>query len=131
MDFFSKIFKDSITGPSRKIRQGFAMRYPDARSIEWINQNGVFEAIFYEHDLEKIARFDLEGNFLEVRTNLSPDDIPSTVKANIDSGMEIMNCIVADNNASIFYELIVRNQSLIRFLIIVDESGTIIRNEKL
>lgn len=107
------------------------MRYPDARSIEWINQNGVFEAIFYEHDLEKIARFDLEGNFLEVRTNLSPDDIPSTVKANIDSGMEIMNCIVADNNASIFYELIVRNQSLIRFLIIVDESGTIIRNEKL
>lgn len=131
MDFFSKIFKDSITGPSRKIRESLSKRFPEARSVEWNNQSGVFEAIFYDHDLEKIARFDLEGTLLEIRINISPEDIPSTVKANIDSGMEIMNCIVADNNASIFYELIVRNQSLIRFLIIVDESGAIIRNEKL
>jgi hypothetical protein len=131
VDFFSKIFKDSIAGPTRKIRQSFSMRFPDARSIEWNNQNGVFEAIFYDQDLEKIARFDLEGRLSETRINVSPEDIPATIKANIDSEMEVMNCIIADNNSRILYELIVRNQSLIRFLIIVDESGAIVKNEKL
>jgi hypothetical protein len=131
VDFFSKIFKDSITGPSRKIREGLSKRFPDARSVEWNNQNDVFEAIFYDQELEKIARFDPEGKLIECRINLSPEDIPATVKASIDRDLEIMNCIVADNNASIFYELIVRNQSLARFLIIVDESGEIKRNEKL
>lgn len=131
MDFFSKIYRDSKTGPSRKIREGLSKRFPDARSVEWNNQNGVFEAIFYDQDLEKIARFDPDGKLIECRINLSPEDIPATVKASIDRDLEIMNCIVADNNASIFYELIVRNQSLARFLIIVDESGEIKRNEKL
>jgi hypothetical protein len=131
VDFFSKIFGDGKTGPSRKIREGLSKRFPDARSVEWNNQNGVFEAIFYDQDLEKIARFDHEGKLLEIRINLSPEDIPATVKASIDRELEIMNCIVADNNTSIFYELIVRNQSLVRFLIIVDESGAIKKNEKL
>lgn len=131
MDLISKIFGDSKTGPSRKIREGLSKRFPDARSVEWNNHKGVFEAIFYDNELEKIARFDHEGKLIECRINVSSGDIPAIVKASIGNELEIMNCIVADNNASIFYELIVRNQSLVRFLIIVDEGGAIRSNEKL
>lgn len=90
-----------------------------------------WEAIFYEKKVEKIARFDIEGKLLEHRVNLMGNAIPATISKALKDHHEIMNCIAIHSTGSVQYELIVRDKDLTRFLILIDQAGQIIKEEKL
>lgn len=120
MNLLSKIFGLNTTSPAKQIRQGFEKHFPDARNIEWTSHKKYHEAIFYEEDIEKIARFDNEGNLNETRINIAPADIPSWLGDKTSKELEIMNCISVLTKEGTAYELIVRDRDLNRYVMHVD-----------
>lgn len=131
MELFSKIFKTGKANPSRAVKKALLIAFPKAKSIEWMQNPNYWEAIFYEKKVEKIARFDIEGKLLEHRVNLMGNAIPATISKALKDHHEIMNCIAIHSTGSVQYELIVRDKDLTRFLILIDQAGQIIKEEKL
>lgn len=129
--FFGKIFGSESQRPPKKITQRLLSQFPLARGIEWNTQGNFYEAIFFDKDTEMIARFDPEGTLNELRINVAPASLPQFIRNNISPEFEIMNCIEVHTNQSIYYELIIRDQSLQRFLLMADNTGSIIRKEPL
>lgn len=131
MNLLTKIFGISNSNPPQKVKQGLETNFPDARSVEWTPYKKYYEAIFYEQDIEKIARFDPEGNLTETRINIAPSSIPDWLRNKTDEELEIMNCISVLKNEGTAYELIVRDKELIRYVIQVDTTRQISAKEKL
>ena len=125
MDLLNKIFGITNLGISKKIRQNFALYFPNAKNIEWTSQKDFAEAIFYDQDIEKIVRFDKNGNLIETRINIPPLDVPEIIQKNLNPEFEIMNCIAVHSNESVIYELIIRDKQLIRYLATSDDKGKI------
>ncbi|MGB4204703.1 MAG: hypothetical protein WBJ84_03675 [Bacteroidales bacterium] len=131
MDLLNKIFGITNLGISKKIRQNFALHFPNAKNIEWTSQKDFAEAIFYDRDIEKIARYDKNGNLIETRINISPLNVPEIIQKNLNPEFEIMNCIAVNSNESVIYELIIRDKQLIRYLATSDDKGKISTPEPL
>jgi len=131
MNLFTKIFNIGNVLPSKQVRQGLLLQFPKARSVEWTDHRDYWEAIFYDKKVEKIARIDNRGKLIEYRVNLTGDAIPDTISKSLNNNHEIMNCIAIYTSGSIQYELIVRDNDLTRSLIILDQAGQIINEEKL
>jgi hypothetical protein len=131
MDFFKKIFKLSSPRQPRAVKQSLLKHFPDAKSIEWGVNGELHEAVFYDRDIEKIARFNQTGKLEECRVNTPVNEIPSFVKSNIEPEFEIMNCIAVYASETMNYELIVRNDEFIRFHLLVDSLGHKIKLERL
>lgn len=131
MDFLSKIFKRSIPQSPKAVKQGLKKHFPMAKSIEWSNHGELYEAIFYDLNIEKIARFDQNGKLVECRINTPVYEIPSFVKTNIEPDYEIMNCIAVYATETMNYELIVRNTELTRYQLLIDSLGHKIKMERL
>ena len=131
MDFLTKIFKRAETRTPKLVKNSLLKHFPEAKNVEWGRYSDLFEAMFYDEDVEKIARFDQNGKLVECRINASFTDIPSFVKSNIEHDYEIMSCIVVYASDSMNYELIVRNSELIRYSLLMDSLGHKIRLERL
>jgi hypothetical protein len=131
LELFSKIFKTGKANPSKAVKKALFSAFPKAKSIEWTQNPGYWEAIFYEKKVEKIARFDIEGNLLDYRVNLTGIAIPETISQSLNNHHEVMNCIAIYASGSIQYELIARDKDLNRFLILIDQGGQIIKKETL
>jgi hypothetical protein len=104
--------------------------FPDAINVEWYLNGEIFEAVFHENDLEKIAFIDNKGTTIETKVNLALSLIPFAIAQIASNHGEIMNAIKITNNDSITYEIIVRDQKLNRYLIEFDDKGLIF-NKKL
>jgi hypothetical protein len=135
VDIFKNILNVSNLSPPNKVRKTLLMHFPSARSQEWSKSKSYFEVIFYENDTEKIARISNKGDLLEYRINLKPEFLARSLpKAIIDCAKvegEIMNCITVRSNDKLYYEFIVRDHNLIRYLLLLDVDGTKISLEKL
>ncbi|MCI0522185.1 MAG: hypothetical protein L0Y37_00875 [Bacteroidales bacterium] len=113
------------------VRESFRTNFSGARNTEWSRYKGLFEVIFYHDEKEKIARFDQEGILLEYRINLQLDTIASGIKSRAAAEGEIMNCIEFHSVDTIRYEFIVRDEKLVRYLLLTDMAGNKIRKEVL
>lgn len=131
MDFLAKIFKRSNTGPPKIVKQSLLKHFSQAKSIEWGRNADLHEAVFYDKDIEKIARFEENGKLVECRINTPVIDIPSFVKTNIEPEYEVMNCIAVYASETMNYELIVRNTELTRYHLLIDSLGHKIKMERL
>jgi hypothetical protein len=113
--------------PPKKVRENLLKKFPQARSIEWVRNSDNYEAVFYDDNLEKIARFSKDGTLREYRINIRPEALESFLPENIlrlaSSEGEIMNCISVHNNDSLLYEFIVRDKSLVRYLLVITSEG--------
>jgi hypothetical protein len=89
------------------------------------------EAVFTEEGKEKISLFSLEGNLIELKTNLSIEAIPNTVAKAVEQEGEIMNCISVFIPEVLNYELIVRDSNLKRYRISSDKNGAILSKVEL
>jgi hypothetical protein len=131
LDLFKKIIQVTTVRVPQAVRDGMKQNFPSAKNIEWSRNKSLFEVIFYQDDLEKIARFDSEGTLLEYRINLPLERIPTEIREKASSEGEIMNCIEFHSVDAIRFEFIVRDEALIRYLLLTDMSGKKIRREKL
>jgi hypothetical protein len=135
MDIFKNILTVSNLIPPNRVKETLFKHFPSARSQEWSKSKSYFEVIFYENDAEKIARISNKGDLLEYRINLKPEfltrSLPESIIDCAKVEGEIMNCITVHLYDKLYYEFIVRDHSLIRYLLLLDADGTKISFEKL
>lgn len=129
--FFKNILSDKKINPPEEVKDHFFNFFTNPFNIDWFNEDDTFEAVFYEDDLEKIAKYDNDGNFINVKTNIPVEQLPKNIHSLAQSFGEIMNAIIISNSIETYYEIIFRNKELVRFELILDKNGKVISNQKL
>lgn len=117
--------------PPDAVLRGFSGSFHDSINTEWSKTGKVYEALFYEQEIEKIARFDKQGNLIEIRTNISPSSLPEPAKTIAASRGEIMNAIIINRENNILYEVIVRKNPIIRILLLLNDKAEILSKKVL
>jgi len=130
-NYFIKLFQSRKVRPARNIEQIFNKQFPKAVNVEWVKLEKGYEALFHEGEVEKIVRFDHSGILFEIRTNLSFNMLPATIRQSAEKFGELMNAIKIERKSETLFEIIFRDQVLVRYLLILDESGNVMKNEAL
>ena len=130
--FFQKIFASGkeVQVPEI-IKQNFKAQFSDSLNTEWQKNGHNFEVVFYKDEQEHIATYNNEGIIICMKVNLPLSDVPETINQAAQKQGELMNAILIDCSGSTQYELIVRDEQLIRYTILLDDNGSILRKEKL
>jgi hypothetical protein len=110
----------------KAVIKGFHDHFSDTMNVEWSKIGKIYEVLFYEKDVEKIARYDKQGALVELRTNLNPDSLPEFIKSVAQSKGEIMNSIQINKMGSLLYEVIVRENPLKRIMLLINEKTEIL-----
>lgn len=130
-NIFSKLFKFTTINVPQPVRESFLKQFGDSINVEWIQSDDFFEAIFYLNEMEHIAHYDQFGKLLNLKTNLPIHEIPEHIKKKGLEHGEIMNVIEIREEEIVGYELIVRDEALIRFSLLLNENGGLIHKSKL
>lgn len=130
-NILSKIFNFSNISLPIAIKNSFSEKFGDSLNVEWLHSDDFYEAIFYHDDFEHIAHFDTKGNLLNLKKNLSIYSIPNHIKEKASEHGELMNAIEISEQEIVGYELIVRDETLIRFSLLLNEKGGLIHKSKL
>lgn len=108
------------------VTKGFYDHFPETINPEWSKLGKIYEVLFYDNGIEKIARFDSQGFLIEVRTNLAPDSLPEVIRSVAETKGEIMNSIQINKTDSLLYEVIVRENPLKRIMLLMNEEAEIL-----
>ena len=130
-NFLNKIFGHGAFIPPEKIQQKLLEKFPETVNVEWNKTGKNFEAIFHKDQLEYIAIIDSLGELLEYKMSLSEDLLPQQIKENLLHKGEIMNAVLINKGNAISYEVIIRDKSLTRFIINLNETGVLVNEKRL
>ncbi len=130
-NIFSKIFKFSNVSLPSNVKDSFFEKFGDSINVEWLHSDDFYEAIFYLEDIEHIAHFDSTGKLLNLKKNLPIQTTPAHIKEKAAEHGELMNVIEIREGEVVGYELIVRDETLIRFSLLLNEKGGLIQKNKL
>jgi hypothetical protein len=130
-NIFSKIFKFSNVSLPEAVENSFLEKFGESINIEWLHSDDFYEAIFYLDDIEHIAHFDSSGKLLNLKKNLTVQAAPEHIKQKAALHGELMNVIEIREDEIVGYELIVRDEALIRFSLLLNEKGGLIQKSKL
>jgi len=127
-----KLFRHFYRKPVKKINTEFKKCFPAAKNVEWTAGFSFDEAIFYLDDHEYIARFDKKANLIDYNINLDITMLPAIVKETGEKYGEIMNAISIHNKSGLTgYEVIYRNEQLVRFTLMIDSVGNVLNINEL
>lgn len=127
-----KLFHHFYRKPIKKINSEFKKCFPNARNVEWTAGNTYDEAIFYLEGQEYIARFDKKANLIDYNINLDITLLPAIVKETGEKFGEIMNAISIHNKSGLTgYEVIYRDEQLVRFTLMIDSGGNVLNIREL
>ncbi|HNX55040.1 MAG TPA: hypothetical protein PKO30_05615 [Prolixibacteraceae bacterium] len=115
----------------KEVNESFQQRFGNSINVEWIHSDDFYEAIFYLSDIEHIAYFESSGKLLNLKKNLIIHSTPEHIKLIAAKHGELMNTIEISEEEVVGYELIVRNESLIRYSLLLNEKGGLIQKSKL
>lgn len=130
-NILSKIFKFSSVSLPSNVKDSFFEKFGDSINVEWLHSDDFYEAIFYLEDIEHIAHFDVNGNLLNLKKNLPIQSAPEHIKEKAALHGELMNVIEIREDEIVGYELIIRDETLIRFSLLLNEKGGLIQKSKL
>lgn len=130
-NILSKIFKFSNVSLPEAVKNSFLKKFGDSINVEWLHSDDFYEAIFYLEDIEHIAHFDVTGKLLNLKKNLPILTTPDHIKRKAALHGELMNVIEIREDEIVGYELIVRDETLIRFSLLLNEKGGLIQKSKL
>lgn len=130
-NILSKILKFSSVSLPAKVKNSFFEKFGDSLNVEWLRTDDFYEAIFYREEIEHIARFDSTGKLLNLKRNLPIHVTPVHIKTKAADHGELMNVIEISENEIVGYELIIRDEELIRFSLLLNEKGGLIQKSKL
>lgn len=122
-DFLKSVIEGSGISPSLQCQQSFSENFKDAINVEWSRTEECYEAVFYRHKLEHIALFSLEGILMEYRKKLPAEFLPEPIKNLALSRGEIMNALMKNKGNTLEYELIVRDETPARHLLLLSDVG--------
>lgn len=121
-NFINLADRDSII-PPEEVEDAMLKHFSDAVNIDWFFENGAYETIFYLDNKEYIAKFDRSARLIDYRINLPLDELPPAIQLSIDQEKEIMNLVEIHIDNAVFYELILRNSDLVRFVALFNKNG--------
>lgn len=130
-NILSKILKFSSVSLPANVKNSFFEKFGDSLNVEWLRTDDFYEAIFYREEIEHIARFDSTGKLLNLKRNLPIHATPDHIKTKAADHGELMNVIEISENEIVGYELIIRDEELIRFSLLLNEKGGLIQKSKL
>jgi len=130
-NILSKFFKFSNVSVPISVKDSFLEKFGDSINIEWLHSDDFYEAIFYFEEVEHIAHYDSTGKLLNLKKNLSIQNTPEHIKRKASEHGELMNVIEIREDEIVGYELIVRDETLIRFSLLLNEKGGLIQKSKL
>jgi len=130
-NILSKIFSFSNVSLPEPVKNSFFTKFGDSINVEWLHSDDFYEAIFYLEDIEYIARFDSLGKLLNLKKNLPIHTTPEHIKRKAALHGELMNVIEIREDEIVGYELIIRDEMLIRFSLLLNEKGGLIHKSKL
>ncbi len=130
-DFFRKVFEGNGVSPSDVCQQAFNQNFENAIKVEWFKRKNIYEAVFYQNNLEHIAMFSLTGVLKEYRLNIPESYLPENIKEIVSLKGEIMNSVMRNKGNMMEYEVIIRDKELNRHLITILDIGRIIEERRL
>lgn len=119
-----------ITPPDSCLK-AFNEQFSNALRTEWSLKGRNYEAIFYRDNLEHIALYHSDGELLEYKMSLPPDYLPEAIKGELEEMGEIMNSVLINKGNGVEYEIILRDKSLARHLVMLTGVGRIIERRQL
>ena len=128
---FAKIFKNSPKAIPEKILSELNHHFPDTIKIEWETKKGNYEAIFYFNEVEHIALISSDGQLIEYKRNLWPNELPRKISDECNQLGEIMNAIAIYRAGKKNFEVIARDSKFKRKLFLFDESANLVSSRKL
>jgi len=130
-NILTKILKFSKVSIPAKVKSSFLEKFGDSLNVEWLHTDESYEAIFYLNEIEHIAHFSLEGKLINLKRNLPLHTAPPCIVQKAALHGELMNVIEIREEEIVGYELIVRDESLIRFSVLLNEKGGLMQKTKL
>jgi hypothetical protein len=130
-NILSKIFRFTNVTPPEPVKNSFFEKFGDSINVEWLQTDDSYEAIFYHEDIEHIAHFDSKGKLINLKKNLPIQATPFHIKEKATIHGELMNVIEIREDEIVGYELIIRDEALIRFSLLMNEKGGLIQKNKL
>jgi hypothetical protein len=127
----SKLFKFSNISLPPLVKEAFEKQFGNSLNVEWLKTDDFYEAIFYLGEIEHIAHFDSDGRILNLKKNLPIQNTPEHIKLKAAEHGELMNVIEIREDEVVGYELIIRDEGLIRFSLLLNEKGGLIQKTKL
>jgi hypothetical protein len=128
---FTSWLKGNTISAPENVRKSFSEKFPEAINVEWFQAEELYEAVFYDDDIEKISRFSPEGDWIETRTNLDIAVLGNHIKVAAEQHGEIMNAILIEQHGGKKYEVIISDTLLKRSLLILSQSGKMISNQQI
>lgn len=126
-NFLKSVVTTKNEVPLEVVLESFHKSFPNARNVDWTQEEESFEALFSENGFEKIAKIDFHGHVIEIRTNVKPESLLATIADKLKKNGEIMNVIHIDNkNFGETFEFIIKDNWKVRHLFITDRQGNII-----
>ena len=122
-DILKKLYAFNWHRPPGRILSAFSNYFPQAINDDWSSENQFWEVVFYDNQVEKIARFTSEGILEEVRINESIKALPDKIYKQINQMGEIMNVILIQKGEQVNWEIIYRDSELKRFLVHIGSDG--------
>lgn len=130
-NFLKKLFNQSPFVPPELIIHRLEEKFQGVINVEWNKAGNFYEAIFYKDQLEYIALFSKDGELSEYKMSLTEAMLPEHIKHQLIEKGEIMNAVLSNKGNSITYEVIYRDEKLIRYVMLLNETGSIIHEKKL
>jgi hypothetical protein len=131
-NLFLKILSGSKgTNIPLAVKEAFIKQFDNPLNTEWSKTENHYEAVFYKDELEHIASYKINGELLNMKINMQLNTVPESILNAIKDHGELMNAIAIHEKGKVQYELIVRDEELIRYFLLVSSSGKVIEKEKL
>jgi len=127
--FYQNLFHHTRSDVPNPVEKQFRRSFHKPVAVEWMMTGEDYEALFYEQQKERIARFDPTGKLLEVRTNISPLDSSLINNLTVKEMGDLMNYIQIKRGEHTTHELIIRKPDQTRMLILLDDNFEIVRQE--
>jgi len=131
-NFLLKILSGSKgTNIPQAVKEAFVKQFDNPLNTEWSKTGNHYEAVFYKDELEHIAGYKINGELLNLKINMQLDTVPESILNTVREHGELMNAIAIHEKGKVQYELIVRDEELIRYFLLVGSCGEVIEKEKL
>jgi len=131
-NFFQKIFTHhkEVQVPSA-VQLQFQEQFSASINAEWQKSDEVYEVVFYCDDHENIATYQKDGSRMSLKINLLLEELPEKIENEGQKYGELMNAIRMEYENEIQYELIIRDEMLVRYSLLLNETGELLNSRQL
>jgi hypothetical protein len=115
------------------IQSDFSGKYPDADLTQWFNFGSGFEAVCFNHETSLSVIYDIKGNWLSTRTELSEAELPPAVSEAIFEDFPdatLMEIARIEQSEDTGYEILITSSGA-EYELYITSDGEILESESI